>query len=206
MPRWSCSTRWSKWRLVRWSTAWPSSVRTALGRIALGQLSCPSVVTRAGIMLAAALADRKNARAAAIPRVSLSRTSTKAAELSDGPIQIAPTALDFDVSLVDASAASRLAAPATPRVLGRCRRERGFPIVNSFVGEHDAADEEHLGQVAQAGLVAQAPERQEGDDVREMLGPVRQAGAALVELLAPGATGEPTVTLGGALRPFRNGP
>jgi hypothetical protein len=61
--------------------------------------------------------------------------------------------------------------------------------------EHDAADQEHLWQVARAELVARPPEHHEGDDV---LRPVQRASTALVELLAAAAAAEPTVTLGGA--------
>ena len=52
------------------------------------------------------------------------------------------------------------------------------------MAEHDAADQEHLGQVAQGELVAKPPEHHERDDVARILGPVQQAAAALVELLA----------------------
>src|SRR3954470_21158184 len=73
------------------------------------------------------------------------------------------------------------------------------------MAEHDAADGEHLGQVAQAQLVAQTPEHHERDDIGGILGPVQQGAGALVELLAARTTTEPAVTLGGALRPLRDG-
>jgi hypothetical protein len=57
-----------------------------------------------------------------------------------------------------------------------------------------AADEEHLGQVSQAELVAQRPEHHEGD-VGGIPGSVQQAGNAFVELLAAGAAAGPAVTL-----------
>jgi hypothetical protein len=37
------------------------------------------------------------------------------------------------------------------------------------VAEHEAADEEHLGQVPQGELVAQAPEHHERDDIAGIL-------------------------------------
>jgi hypothetical protein len=73
------------------------------------------------------------------------------------------------------------------------------------MAEHDAADQEHLRQITQGKLIAQAPEHHEGDDVAGVLCPVQRAGTPLVELLAARATAELPVTLNGALAPFRNG-
>src|SRR3954463_4563371 len=70
------------------------------------------------------------------------------------------------------------------------------------MAEHDAAHSEHLGQIAQAQLVAQAPEHHEGDDIGGVLRPVQQGAPALVELLAARAAAEPAIALGGALRPL----
>src|SRR5580692_3044419 len=72
------------------------------------------------------------------------------------------------------------------------------------MAEHDAADQEHLRQIAQGKLVAQAPKHHEGDDVAGVLRPVQRAITPLVELLAASATAEPAVTLS-ALVPFRSG-
>jgi hypothetical protein len=49
------------------------------------------------------------------------------------------------------------------------------------VAEHHAAQGEHLGQVTQAQLVAQAPEHHEDDDVGGVLGPVQQAAGTFIE-------------------------
>jgi hypothetical protein len=62
-----------------------------------------------------------------------------------------------------------------------------------------------LRQVTEAQLATQAPEHHEGDDVAGILGPVQQAGAALIELLAAGATAEPAIALSGKLGPLLNG-
>jgi hypothetical protein len=59
-------------------------------------------------------------------------------------------------------------------------------------------------QVAQAELIAQAPEHHERDDVGGKLRPVQQAAAALVELLATGTAAEPAVALDRALWSLRN--
>jgi hypothetical protein len=80
----------------------------------------------------------------------------------------------------------------------------GFPITDRLIAEHDAADEEHLGQIAQAELVPQTPEHHEGEDIGGILSSVQQSLAALVELLAAASTSEPAVALGAALTPLRN--
>src|ERR1700710_1178511 len=73
------------------------------------------------------------------------------------------------------------------------------------MAEHDAADQEHVRQIAQAEFVAQPPEHNERDDVRRVLRPVQQALTALVELLAAVAAAKSAVALRGPLAPFRNG-
>src|SRR4051794_9647439 len=123
----------------------------------------------------------------------------------DGAIQIAPAPMHFQVCLIYIPAAAHLAAPAPPQLLGQGRRELGFPVPDRLVAEHDAAHGKHLGQVAQAQLVAQAPEHHEGDDVGGILGPVQQSVGALVELLAARTAAEPAVALGGALGSLRDG-
>src|SRR5215218_7504740 len=72
------------------------------------------------------------------------------------------------------------------------------------MAEHDATHGEHLGQVAEAQLVAQAPEHHERNDVGGVLRPVQHTAAALIELLATGTAAEPAIALGGALRSLRD--
>src|SRR4051812_8095565 len=122
----------------------------------------------------------------------------------DGAIEIAPPPLHFQVCLIHIPAAAHRAAPAPPQLLGQGRRELGFPLPDRFIAEHDAAHGEHLGQVAQAQLIAQASEHHESDDIGGILGSVQHAAAALVELLAARTTTEPAITLGGALRSLRH--
>ena len=62
------------------------------------------------------------------------------------------------------------------------------------MAEHDAANQEHLGQITKVQLVAQTPKHRECDNVTRALGPVQQAAAALVELLAARAAAEPPVS------------
>src|SRR5690349_3061934 len=95
-----------------------------------------------------------------------------------------PAATHFDERLVDIPAAADAAASTATEFLSQSRREFRLPIPHRLMAEHDAADQEHLGEIAQAELVAQAPEHHERDDVARILRPVQQAGAALIELLA----------------------
>src|SRR3954470_16859443 len=102
-------------------------------------------------------------------------------------------------------AAAHLAALPPPQLLGQGGREFSLPRPGGFIAEHEAAHGEHLGQVTQDQLVAQAPEHYEGDDIGGVLRPVQQRVEALAELLATGAAAEPAVALGGALGSLRDG-
>src|SRR5690349_5382574 len=119
---------------------------------------------------------------------------------------------------VSRETASRLNSSVNARrvfVIGTSRSLRSLSEVSTFLGEgqfrlpvphrlmaeHDAADQEHLGEIAQAELVAQAPEHHERDDVARILRPVQQAGTALVKLPAALAAAEPAISLSRALRP-----
>src|SRR5689334_5943770 len=115
-----------------------------------------------------------------------------------------PAATHFDERLVDIPAAADAAASTATEFLSQSRREFRLPIPHRLMAEHDAADQEHLGEIAQAELVAQAPEHHERDDVARILRPVQQAGAALIELLAALAAAEPAISLSRALRPLRH--
>ena len=108
------------------------------------------------------------------------------------------------MGLVDVPAPARLAAPAPPQLLGQGGGELRLPRAHRLVAEHEAADEEHLGQVPQGELVAQAPEHHERDDVARVLGPVQPAAGALVELLAACAAAEAAIALSRALGPLRH--
>src|SRR3954470_2379676 len=150
------------------------------------------------------LAERKNARAAFMSRVSLNSTSTSAPLRSMARLKIAPAPIHLEVGFIDIPAAARLAATALPQVLGQRRRELGLPLADGLMAEYDTAQGEHLGQVAQAQLVAQPPEHHERDDVGRILRPVQQRAGAFVELLAAGPAAKAPVTLFGALRPLRH--
>jgi hypothetical protein len=72
----------------------------------------------------------------------------------DRAVEIFPTAVHPDVRLVDVPAPSDFAPSSPPEILGQSRRELGLPITDRLVAEHEAADQEHLGQIPQAQLVA----------------------------------------------------
>jgi hypothetical protein len=82
------------------------------------------------------------------------------------PIQIAPSAMDFDIGFIDVPGAADTAAttPATAMIVDQQRRELRLPIQNSLVGELDTTQKEHLRQIAQAQPVTQSPEDNECDD------------------------------------------
>src|SRR3954452_18077490 len=70
----------------------------------------------------------------------------------DGPIQVGPPATNLQVRLIHvpaAAAGTALATAALAEFVGQCRRELRLPLAEGLVAEHDAAEEEHLGQVAQ---------------------------------------------------------
>src|SRR3954470_14532537 len=54
-------------------------------------------------------------------------------------------------------------------------------LAHRLVGEHEAPDQEHLGQIPQAQLVAQPPEDHEEHDVGWDLDPVQRRTSSLVE-------------------------
>jgi hypothetical protein len=63
------------------------------------------------------------------------------------------------------------------------------------MAEHDTADQEHLREITQAQLVAEAPKDHEGNYVAWVLRSVQLAGAALVELSATLPATKPAVSL-----------
>ena len=73
-----------------------------------------------------------------------------------------------------------LAGSALAQALGQQRCQLGFPIPHRLVGEHEAADQEHLGQITQAQLVAQPLEDHEEHDVGRDLDPVQRRAGPLV--------------------------
>src|SRR3954466_15492680 len=62
----------------------------------------------------------------------------------DRPVQLAPCAGDLDVGFIDVPAPADLASPALAQALGEQRCQLGLPVAHRLVGEHEAADQEHL--------------------------------------------------------------
>jgi hypothetical protein len=123
----------------------------------------------------------------------------------DGAIQVASPTSDLQVGFIDmpvAAAGTALAVPPLSEFAGQDGRELYFPIPNGFVAEDDPTLEEHLAEVAQGQAVAQSPQHHQRDHVARVLGPVQQAGAALVELLAAITAAEPALALDGAVQPL----
>jgi hypothetical protein len=66
----------------------------------------------------------------------------------DRPIQVAPTAMNFDVGFIDVPGAPDPAAPAAAKAIDQCRRELRLPLAHRLMTELNATEEKHLGQVA----------------------------------------------------------
>jgi hypothetical protein len=65
----------------------------------------------------------------------------------DGPVQIAPVAVNLDVGLVDIPASADAAAVMTTELFGQSRDEFRLPVPHRLVTEHNASDQEHLGKI-----------------------------------------------------------
>jgi hypothetical protein len=107
----------------------------------------------------------------------------------DRPVQVLPLTGNFDIGFIDIPAAAGLAPASPAQGLGEPRRQLGFPVTDRLVGEHDAADQEHLCQVAQAELVAQPQKYDQENHVGWQLKPVQHGAGALIE--APPAASAP---------------
>ena len=66
------------------------------------------------------------------------------------PIQISPSAIDFEVGFIDVPRAADPATttPAATKIVDQHRRKFRLPIPNRLVGEFDTAEKEHLRQIA----------------------------------------------------------
>src|SRR6516164_518355 len=84
-------------------------------------------------------------------------------------------------------------------------RELRLPITNRLIGEHEAADQEHLSQISQTEFVAKPPKHHERYHIARILCPVQQATASFVELLGAVQTTEPAIALRGAFRSLPDG-
>ena len=99
----------------------------------------------------------------------------------DGPVQVAPTPGDLHVRLVDVPGLPGTAAPPGAELVGEQRREAELPASDRLVRDLESALEQQLGDVAEAELVAQAPQHGERHDVGRMLEIVEWRPRPLVE-------------------------
>ena len=58
-------------------------------------------------------------------------------------------------------------------IVAQQRRKFRLPIPNRFVGEFDAAEKEHLRQIAQTQFVTESPEHNQRDDIGRILGAIQ---------------------------------
>ena len=146
-------------------------------------------MTRAGGTPITALADRKNAIAAAMSRFLAQPDVDKGTRTIDGTIKIAPSTVHLDVCLVGnlpALARSALYAAAGGRI-DEGRRQLRLPIANRLIAEFDSRIRNISWQIAQAQLVAKPPKDHECDDVGWILSAIENSTAAFMELLTTGA-------------------
>ena len=122
----------------------------------------------------------------------------------DRAVQIAPTAIDFNVRLVGVPALSNPAFPSPTQTVDQEWGKLRLPVANRLMAELNSPDQKHLRQITQAQLVPESPEHHECDDVGRILCPVQNTSAALIKLLATNAAPEAPVTPGRPLWSFGN--
>src|SRR5512135_2855695 len=83
----------------------------------------------------------------------------------DGPIEVAPLSMDTDVCFIHVPGFPRLSASLSTQLICHERCKTSFPVSNGLMSEHKTALQEHLGQIAQAQLIAKPPEHDEQDDI-----------------------------------------
>src|SRR5262249_6927132 len=110
----------------------------------------------------------------------------------------APAPIDPEVRLVRVPLRTALPVPLGPQPVSEQRGEAGLPLAHRLVREDEAALEEHLGQVAQAQLVAQPPEDHQQDEVGRVLQVVVRRAGPLVADPATCRAAEGAVAQGGA--------
>ena len=156
-----------------------------------------------------ALADRKNALAAAMSRFSLSLTSTSAPEHDRWHFDKDSHHRPFTLMYVSVNMRKLLPIRPVCAAAGRGVSMRvGVSFAsqsqNRLIAEFDAPDQEHLWQIPQAQLVAKPPKDHECDDVGWILSAIENSTAAFIELLTTGAAPEASVTPGRPLTSFRH--
>ena len=90
----------------------------------------------------------------------------------DRAIKVLPITVYPDIRLVDIPATANFALSASPKFLCQSGRQFRFPIADRLVGEYDATDQEHLGEISQTEFGAEPPEHHESNHVARILRPV----------------------------------
>src|SRR5919199_1873144 len=84
-----------------------------------------------------------------------------------------PAPVHFEVGLVQIPRGTRLPPPLSPQAVRNQGSEAGLPPLHCLMGEGQASDQEHLGQIAQAELVTHRSTKSVGNS-RKLKGlPVR---------------------------------
>ena len=127
----------------------------------------------------------------------------------DRPIQVAPVALDLEVSLVSLPALTRAASYAVSPLAQRLahhRQQLRFPPPDGFMADSEPAQQHDLTQVPQRQPVAQPAEHHERDDVARQRRAIEDTVGALVELPVAVPAPEPTIALRCQVRPLGHRP
>ncbi len=83
----------------------------------------------------------------------------------DGPVEVLPHAFDCDVRLVGMPGSAGVPVALHSPVMCQQRSTACFPLTDSLVRKREAAFEEHVGEVAEAQLVAETPEDDQQHDI-----------------------------------------
>ena len=116
----------------------------------------------------------------------------------DRPVQGAPRPVDLHGGLVRVPRRAGLTVALGAEVLREQRGEACLPVADGLVGEHEAAGQEHLGEVAQAALVPEPPQDDEQDDIGRVLQVVGGRAGPLVADPAAGVAAEGALVERGA--------
>jgi hypothetical protein len=85
----------------------------------------------------------------------------------------------------------------SPERIAKHRRKPLLPSANRFVGEDEAAIEEHLGKVSKAELVPEPPQDHKEDDIGGELQEVEGSSCAFVEPATAFPASEASIAKGG---------
>ena len=99
----------------------------------------------------------------------------------DSTIQIAPCSFHADVGFIDVPGSTRLPTPFHTQLICQQWCKARFPLPNRLMGEDKATLHEHLGEIAQAQLVAQPIHNDRQDDIGGVFQKIERRCATLVK-------------------------